>query len=70
MLYYFNEKVYILSSGYFKEVVVKELSKGNYDISVKEKGDKIEYVHGEDKPVISLEEAYKKTHKKSLQEEM
>lgn len=70
MLYYFNGKVYILSSGYFWEVLVKETKKGEYDVALKDNGDKIEYVHGEDKPVVSLEEAYKKTHKKSLPEEM
>lgn len=68
MLYYIDGKVYVLASGYFWEVLVREIKKGDYDISIKDKGNKIEYIHGEDKPVISLEEAYKLTHKKNLGE--
>lgn len=68
MLYYFNGKVYILASGYFWEVLVRETKKGEYDVALKDKGDKIEYIHGEEKPMVSKEEAYKLTHKKNLGE--
>lgn len=69
MLYYINGKFYILSSGYYREVIVEMISKDNYDVKLKD-GDKIEYVHNENRPQISVEEAYKISHKKSLKDEI
>lgn len=70
MLYYINGKFYILSSGYYREVIVEMISKDNLDVRIKQNGDKIEYVHNESRPQISVEEAYKISHKKSLKDEI
>lgn len=70
MLYFFEGKFFILSSGYYKEVTVELISKNNYDVRIKPNGSKIEYVHNENRPEISVEEAYKMSHKKSLREEI
>lgn len=70
MLYYINGKVYILSGGHYKEVVVEMIKENDYDVKVKQGGDRMEYVHNENQPKISVEEAYKKSRKRSLKEEM
>jgi len=70
MLYYIDGKFFILSSGYFKEVVVEMISENNYDIRIKDNGKKIEYVHNEAKPQISVADAYRMSHKKNLKEEI
>ena len=68
MLYYIDNKIYILSGGYFREVTVDKISEDNYDVKVKEDGKKIEYVHNEVRPQVSLKKAYEKSHKKSLKD--
>ena len=63
MLYFIDGRLYILANGYYREVTVAMINK-EYDVRVKENGDKIEYIHGESKPEISVKEAYEMTHKK------
>lgn len=69
MLYLIDGKVYILSSGYYKEVVVSLAGK-EYDVKIKENGNRIEYVHNERKTQISVKEAYDMTHKKNSMSEL
>lgn len=69
MLYYINGKYYILSSGYYKEVTVNMIGK-EYDVKVKENGNRIEYRHNESRPQISVEEAYKSSHKRILNDSL
>lgn len=68
MLYYIDEKFYVLASGYFREVTVEKIGEDNYDVRVKQDGKNIEYVHNEYRPQISLKEAYEKSHRKSLKD--
>ena len=70
MLYYIDGRIYILAGGYYREVAVSEISKGIYDVQLKANGDKIEYTHNNDMPQIDLKEAYEKTHKKTLKEDL
>lgn len=59
MLYYFNNKCYLLVSGYYREAKVEKNAKGEYTVKVNRKAGKIERT-SEYKPQITLEEAYKK----------
>lgn len=59
MLYYFNNKCYLLVSGYYREAKVEKNAKGEYTVKVNRKAEKIERT-AEYKPQITLEEAYKK----------
>lgn len=59
MLYYFNNKCYLLVSGHYREAKVEKNAKGEYTVKVNRKAGKIERT-SEYKPQITLEEAYKK----------
>lgn len=59
MLYYFNNKCYLLVSGYYREAKVEKNNKGEFVVKVDRKAKKIEKT-AEYKPQITLEEAYKK----------
>lgn len=67
MLYFIDGKFYILSTGYYKEVVITMIGK-EYDVKIKENGNKIEYVHNESRPQITLKEAYDMSHKRNMSE--
>lgn len=61
MLYNIDGKIYILASGYYKEVNIEKnpLVKNDYVVKVVKSGNKIEAKHDESKPTIALEKAYK-----------
>lgn len=69
MLYLNDGKIYVLSSGYYREVEVTLKGK-EYDVKAKNNGDEIEYAENDKKKQISVKEAYDITHRKNNRSEI
>ena len=60
MLFEIENKIYVLSSGYYKEVTISKRDTDKYLVTAKVNGSKIEKVHNVREKTISLAEAFKK----------
>lgn len=67
MLYYIDGKFYILANNKYREVTVTKHGK-EYNVEVVPNSKKIEYVHNESRPQVSVEEAYNKINANSKRE--